>query len=829
MKLDPCQGKTANKYKEVKLKLLKTNENIKFNKKCLDYGLVPNYVNIRIKNNSNAAKKTLISAQIQWIKNEIKSLYCKKSLLNQLLFETHLELLNKLHPAQHDILSTLESQVTSIINKKRDTQNKKIERLLQTQIIQEKVSCKHKFFPTVTNLTKINFDKNEMKLLNKGMNFNFPNNKKTSFLQELFQAEAVIKSLQTEDVRNNTRVIVNRKAKALLKDPIQIKQTTNRYKSERQVATGIRDKLAANEAMITKADKGNSLVILYSYDYIDKVETFLNENKINKIDTDPTPNFSKEINKIISQSKNLLTPVEINFSKVTNPSAPCLKGLPKIHKTNMPIRPLVNFISSPTYNISKRLEYIIKNQVILENSRSLRNSIELIQRINSAQPSRNYILASFDIVNLYTNVPVNETIKILHRNLTKNSTLTPSAINELITLTKAVLKQNYFKFNNQFYSQTDGLAMGSPLSGILAEIFLNSVENTHLWSNNNQFLNKILFYCRYVDDTLVMFNGSIRQLNLFKNYLNKIHPNVKFTLETEENHSINYLDLTIFKDENALRFKIYRKPTTTAQTIHASSHHPYNQKMAAYNSFVHRLLSVPLNQEDYNDEVATIKYIAVQNGYKSSIVDKLINKRKKPSTPPVSKPYESTTIINKNNKFVSMEFGSTSLNYTVKNELAKNDVTVSFKTNNKLGSILKPRPTEKKSLENYTGVYKISCDDCPKFYIGQTTRSFKTRFKEHLPTKKSKTRSAYAAHLIDNNHNYTDFQKNVNILNINNKKGRMLDCLEEFHIYKAMKTEPHNVLNEQVSFKSNAIYNTAISIVDTDGRCRDKRHYGDNN
>ena len=50
--------------------------------------------------------------------------------------------------------------------------------------------------------------------------------------------------------------------------------------------------------------------------------------------------------------------------------------------------------------------------------------------------------------------------------------------------------------------------------------------------------------------------------------------------------------------------------------------------MAAYNSFVHRLLTIPLSEKDYNEEVNTIKYIAAANGYKSSLVDKLISKHK---------------------------------------------------------------------------------------------------------------------------------------------------------------------------------------------------------
>ena len=71
-------------------------------------------------------------------------------------------------------------------------------------------------------------------------------------------------------------------------------------------------------------------------------------------------------------------------------------------------------------------------------------------------------------------------------------------INELINLLEVILKQNYFTFNGSFYIQNDGLAMGSPLSGLLADIYLFYYENTHLL-NNNIYANKIIFYARYVD------------------------------------------------------------------------------------------------------------------------------------------------------------------------------------------------------------------------------------------------------------------------------------------------------------------------------------------
>ena len=114
---------------------------------------------------------------------------------------------------------------------------------------------------------------------------------------------------------------------------------------------------------------------------------------------------------------------------------------------------------------------------------------------------------------------------------------------------------------DRIYTQTDGLPMGSPISGILTEIFIHNIEEKHIL-NNNKYTNKIIYWYRYVDDILLLYKGNKRQIENFYKYINTIHPKLKFTLEIEHNNSINFLDLTINKTNNTHTYKIYRKPTT---------------------------------------------------------------------------------------------------------------------------------------------------------------------------------------------------------------------------------------------------------------------------
>ena len=148
------------------------------------------------------------------------------------------------------------------------------------------------------------------------------------------------------------------------------------------------------------------------------------------------------------------------------------------------------------------------------------------------------------------------------------------------------------------------------------------------------------------------------------------------------------------------------------------------------------------------------------------------------------------------------------------------NITLTFRTDNNIKKILHHKSA--KPIKQRTGVYKIQCDDCNSFYIGQTGRAFKKRFQEHLPKNDiHNIKSNFARHLVNNNHNYTDFDTNFKPLHIC-KKGRYMDTLEEFEISKAFKQSKKTnnsqddgfILNDQLNFKSNPLYDTAIGIQD---------------
>ena len=84
---------------------------------------------------------------------------------------------------------------------------------------------------------------------------------------------------------------------------------------------------------------------------------------------------------------------------------------------------------------------------------------------------RNMKFASLDLTNMYSNVPTNELMTIL-KNICENSNIKKKTVRDIMKITRVLIQQNYFQYQNTTYVQTEGLAMGAPTSSIFSEIFL---------------------------------------------------------------------------------------------------------------------------------------------------------------------------------------------------------------------------------------------------------------------------------------------------------------------------------------------------------------------
>jgi len=116
--------------------------------------------------------------------------------------------------------------------------------------------------------------------------------------------------------------------------------------------------LNRNKAIITQADKGKTVVIIHEHEYHKKVRIFLSENNFEPMLRDPTNRFQTHITKTLKQCNLIFHKKQHMHLTQKNPAPPTLKAQLKLHKPDIPIRPVVNNRTAPSYKAAKKLNNI---------------------------------------------------------------------------------------------------------------------------------------------------------------------------------------------------------------------------------------------------------------------------------------------------------------------------------------------------------------------------------------------------------------------------------------------------------------------------------------
>jgi len=185
-----------------------------------------------------------------------------------------------------------------------------------------------------------------------------------------------------------------------------------------------------------------------------------------------------------------------------------------------------------------------------------------------------------------------------------------------------IIQQNYFTYNKEYYKPQKGVAMGSLLSGTLAELYLQMLER--LYIKHSIETGAIKYYSRYVDDIITVFDIHNNHADTILKQFNSIYENLQFELSTEKNTRINFLDLNIIRTPHRIDLVIYRKEISTDTPIHNTSNHPYEHRMAAYGFYIHRLLNIPLTEKEKEKEWNIILNTAINNGFSVISIKQLL-------------------------------------------------------------------------------------------------------------------------------------------------------------------------------------------------------------
>ena len=190
---------------------------------------------------------------------------------------------------------------------------------------------------------------------------------------------------------------------------------------------------------------------------------------------------------------------------------------------------------------------------------------------------------------------------------------------QLTQLLRMASTDQLFQFDGQLHEQREGVAMGSPLSPLLANVFMRHLEEE---LSDNDLIPS--FYKRYVDDTLAIMPGVDAAKN-FLDVLNGLHPSIHFTMELSNNDSIPFIGTLITKNGNKVETQVYRKPTNTGLLLHFQSHTDLRYKRCLIKTMVHRAKELSSTHQAFVDEGGNLKSMFHRLGYPSSLVNCIID------------------------------------------------------------------------------------------------------------------------------------------------------------------------------------------------------------
>ena len=559
--------------------------------------------------------------------------------------------------------------------------------------------------------------------------------------------------------------------------------------------SSIKELTSKNDITITRSDKGGEIVIMptmkiheLSMEHLGDTATY------HRLKKDPTQTLRLTINKTLHHTLNMrgFSPSIIQRLQ-TPPSAKTQRfyTLPKTHKETLKIRPIVSGRNGIFERLSWLLQLILKP--LLKQVRAhISNTTELIAKFQECPRSslQGLIPISFDVVSLYTNIDVEESISTALQLGQKYNIhtygLTAEDVNELLHL---LLENNIFEYPGYgVYQQIRGLAMGSRLSGTLAILTMDRFERLHIYRTIQPVL-----YVRYVDDTGTVVS-SVTEAQMLLQSLNSKHGSIKFELELplDDGH-LPILDTTVkINADGSVAHRLYTKPASKRITLHYDSHHPDSIKRAIITNEIQRAIRNSSSEYRTDSIKAAINKLT-NNGYPAQTIRSTLQKSRHDKRHGRRKTDESLTL--------RLPFISNKFNTEVRRALRRYNINARLvhPRPRTLLQMAQPKPKPPvcklrdcpiKQIRCTTSyvIYEVTCEICKATYIGSTIRPLHDRAKEHVAAARKHSRASAVGEHYEKCHSEEEPQLQFRIVRATAKDELRLRIEEAMAIRTANPT-----------------------------------------
>ena len=591
----------------------------------------------------------------------------------------------------------------------------------------------------ISNFSSYNLNETEKSALTRGLKFSIPP-KKIKKGDYLCQFEKLYREIDNEKLYDKApfdKTTFQTKLKDIAMSSFYAYNTKDFKRSNlpKEEMDALRNLQSNKDILILKPDKGSGIILLDHNDYISKMNDILKDatkfKEVNNRDEYQQCRYGEtRLRKYLLELKNAHI-IDINTYKSLYPNGSnvgILYGSPKL-KDNVPLRPICSAIGTSSYKLSKYLVDIITPVSMSSKEKHIVDSFDFINKIDKIKINE-YKMVSFDVKNLFTNVPLELTIDICCERLyhSTDETSKPN-IPEIVfreLLTRATT-EFCFKFNNKLYVQVDGISMGNPLGPAIANVFMSYLENKYM----KNYHSHPTHYFRYMDDILCFFRDE-KDIDSFHLFINSLHENIKFEPEYEKENKMEFLDLTIIKEFNTT------SPITTCRErkthkglyFHFESFIPFVYKINLVKSLVFRVYSTCSGYTNMHACLTKLTEKLVLNGFPKNIICDTIN------SVLTKVRFPTQTLIGPKKKEVSIILpflGNNSL--AVKKRLNNLfglcfphiDLKIIFKKTMTLSNLFPFKDRIEKKCRSHI-VYQAICEQCSCSYRGKTVNSLYERF-----------------------------------------------------------------------------------------------------
>ena len=268
---------------------------------------------------------------------------------------------------------------------------------------------------------------------------------------------------------------------------------------------------------------------------------------------DPTQRVSNEANDLITYMNRqhvIDEKVATNLRSKNPCRCPLFYGLPKVHKTDIPLRPIVSGCEGSTDHLFNFVtEYIQPIAELLP--AYFKDSTDFLRflRYQNATPEE-YFLVTADVTSLYTNIPHQEGMEAIAHYLHLHSDFvypphlpTIPPVPYMIRIIKTILEGSTFEFGGTHYHHISGTSMGTRMAPPYANLFMGRIDE----AITREFSEPMRNYKRFIDDIFFTFHGPRRELDRAMEFMNGLHNNIKFTFHVST-ESIAFMDLTLSRN-----------------------------------------------------------------------------------------------------------------------------------------------------------------------------------------------------------------------------------------------------------------------------------------